>query len=123
MYGYVPADMTQGFTLETFALRQTYSLLDWDRHRLYLGLNIFHVIGLRYATSQYGEAPRNYYSIGSIRGLLNLGLQTYLMRERKIAFYIESGINDIWIENTLANWPDQNPLRHLTMALGFKKEF
>jgi hypothetical protein len=123
MYGHVPAGVAQGFTLETFAVRQTYSLLDWHRHRFYLGLNVFHVIGLRYETSQYGEPPRNYYSIGSVRGLLYLGWQSYLLREQKIAIYFESGINDIWIENTLANWPDQNPLRHLTMALGFKKEF
>jgi hypothetical protein len=123
MYGYVPHAMAGGPGIETFTFRQNFGLLDFGRHQLYLGLNIFHVAGIRYATSQYGEAPRNYYAIGSWRGLLYLGIDTTIIKASGISFYVESGLNDIWIENSLANFPEVNPLEHLTLALGFKKTF
>jgi hypothetical protein len=45
------------------------------------------------------------------------------MRPDKEAFYFEWGINDMWIENTLSNRKEINPLDHTSLGMGFKHSF
>jgi hypothetical protein len=123
MYGIVPPEMSGGVQVETVTIRQTYRFYDWKRFHFHGGLNIFHVLGLQYQTSKYGEAPRSYYPIGSIRGLLNLGTSFMLDRAGKSSFYFESGMNDIWLVNWLSNGDEVNPFRHLSLGLGVKQRF
>lgn len=122
MYGIVPAELAGGPVIETFTVRQTYEFYDWKRLSFYGGLNIFHVVGVRYQTSRYGESPKSYYPIGSIRGLLNLGLN-YWNAKAMNALYFEAGLNDIWIVNSLANSQQVNPGDHVSLALGYKVKF
>ena len=123
MYGLVPSGMSGTKTLETVTIRQTYTFVEWRRFDFHVGLNIFHVLGVTYQASHYGESPKDYYQIGSIRGLLNLGFSLQLDKERKRFFYFEGGMNDMWFENWLANHDVINPSNHLSLGMGYKRRF
>ncbi|MCM2350563.1 MAG: hypothetical protein NDI69_11135 [Bacteriovoracaceae bacterium] len=123
MYGIVPSEISGGPLIETVTLRQTYKLFHWKRISVYTGLNIFHVLGIKYQTHDYGTAPDNYYPIGSIRGIMNLGISVaYNKKESKI-FYVEAGMNDITIVNYINNSSVINPQDEVSLALGFKQRF
>ena len=123
MYGFVPAEVSKGPLIETVTIRQTYRFASWDRMDFYAGLNIFHVLGIKYQTSRHGESPDSYYPIGSIRGLLYLGTELNITRDKLVSMYFEAGINDIWIVNWLANGSEVNPSDHVSLALGLKRDF
>jgi hypothetical protein len=121
LYGLVPGEISGGPVIETVTLRQTYRFWDWKRLGFYGGLNIFHVLGLNYHTEDFRDAPRNYYAIGNLRALLNLGLQVQIKPEK--SFYFEAGMNDLWIENYVSNSNAVNPSKHVSLAMGFKHSF
>jgi hypothetical protein len=122
LYGWVPAEISGGPAIETVTLRQTYRFYEWKRFDFYSGLNIYHVLGLGYRTSEFKDSPKRYYPIGGIRALLNLGFNLH-MRPGKDVFYFEVGINDIWVENSFTNYEEMNPLDHTSMGIGFKHYF
>lgn len=121
MYGVVPAEVAGDHSIETVTMRQTYTFFQGNRLSFHGGLNIFHVLGLSYQTTKFRDSPKAYYPIGSIRGLLNLGLTLRMRKER--SFYFESGMNDIWITNWITNSSVVDPVDHLSLALGFKQSF
>lgn len=121
LYGLVPPDLSGADSIETVAIRQTYRFWDWQRFTFYGGLNIFHVLGLQYQSTKFRDAPEGYYSIGSIRALLNLGAGVQLRESWN--FYFEAGMNDIWITNFVSNSDVVNPTDHVSLALGLKKTF
>lgn len=121
LYGLVPPDLSGADSIETVAIRQTYRFWDWQRFTFYGGLNIFHVLGLQYQSTKFRDAPEGYYSIGSIRALLNLGAGVQLRENWN--FYFEAGMNDIWITNFVSNSDVVNPTDHVSLALGLKKTF
>lgn len=123
MYGVVPTEVSKGPIIETVAFRQTYDIHYWDIMTFYLGLNVYHVLGLRYQTSKYGISPDGYYPIGSIRGLLNLGVSIDVNQRKQREYYFETGINDVWITNYINNIGTMNPIKHFSMALGVKQSF
>jgi len=117
MYGVVPAGISRADTIKTIALRQTY----FFSQKFYFGLNIFHVLGLDYQTGSYRDVPQNYYATGPTRALANLGLQFKTSKTESI--FIESGLTDIWIENYIRNTRTINPINHLSLAIGYRKDF
>jgi hypothetical protein len=117
MYGVVPAGISRADTIETIALRQAY----FFNQKIYIGLNVFHLLGLDYQTGSYRDVPQNYYAIGSIRALANLGFQ--FKTSNKESIFIESGLSDIWIENSIRNNKTINPINHLSVAIGIRKDF
>lgn len=121
MYGFVPPDLSGADSIETVAIRQTYRFWDWRRLSFYGGMNIFHVLGLQYQATKFRDAPEGYYSIGSIRALINLGVSAEV--RNKWGFYFEAGMNDIWIQNFVANTDVVNPSDHVSLGLGLKKKF
>jgi hypothetical protein len=121
MYGFVPEDLSGADSLETVAMRQTYRFWDWERLEFYGGLNVFHVLGLQYQSTKFRDAPEGYYSIGSIRALLNLGVGARVRGNWN--FYFEAGMNDIWITNFVSNADVVNPTDHVSLGLGIKKSF
>lgn len=123
LYGIVPSEMSGGPLIETVTVRQTYSFYDWKRMTFYGGLNIFHVLGISYESSEYGDAPKSYYPIGSIRGLVNLGFALTTNVKETRQFYFEAGLNDIWIVNWLSNNNVVNPGEHVSLGLGIKQRF
>lgn len=123
MYGIVPRDVADAPSIETLTIRQTYRLYDWDRMAFYLGGNVYHVLGVKFQASRYGDAPRNYYPVGSLRMLLNIGASVYVDHRRANAFYVEAGLNDIWLTNTLSNRESVNPSDHVSLAVGLKQDF
>jgi hypothetical protein len=123
MYGIVPKEFSKTEMIETVTLRQTYRFYDWDRMEFYGGLNIYHVLGLRYETSKYREAPNGYYSVNAIRVLLNLGTSIAINHKRDTRFYFEGGINDLWLVNLASNSETVGPWDHVSLALGWKTSF
>lgn len=123
LYGYVPASFSGTDGIETVAVRQTYNFYSWRKLDFHVGLNIYHVLGISYESSNYGEAPEGYYPIGSIRGLLNLGFSYLIDKQEKNIFYFESGMNDIWITNWISNRETVNAIDHVSLAVGYKRRF
>lgn len=123
LYGWVPPEYSEGPLIETVTLRQTYHLTSWKRIDFYTGLNIYHVLSLDYESSKFRDAPSNYYSLGSFRGLLYLGFAMNYKKESMRSFYFESGLNDIWITNWLTNLETVSPEEHISLAFGFKQRF
>lgn len=121
LYGWVPAEISGGPMIETVTIRQTYRFWDWQKLDFYGGLNIFHVLGLDYQTEDFKDAPKRYYPIGSFRALLNLGIAVRMQPQN--TFYFEAGMNDIWIENFVANTDEVNPSNHVSLGMGFKHSF
>lgn len=121
MYGQVPPEVSGDHTIETVTLRQSYDFFQAERLSFHGGLNIFHVLGLEYQTTKFRDTPKSYYPIGSIRGLVNLGLSLKLRGQQ--SFYFEMGLNDIWITNWLTNSSVVNPQDHVSLGLGFKLGF
>lgn len=123
MYGYVPPETAKGPGVQTIVLRQTYKLGNFYNIDFYTGLNLYHVMGAEFKTSQMKDAPRSYYPIGSIRGLLNLGTEVAFKHNKNLFLYFESGINDIWLVNYYNNPKTVSFLEHLSLGLGFKHRF
>jgi hypothetical protein len=123
MYGIVPAGISEGPLIETISIRQTLRFYHWDRIDLYAGLHVFHVLGVTYKTSQNGEYPKGYYPIGSIRGLLNLGTAVSIDEKKKNAYYLEAGINDLWIQNWVNSTRAINLYDLTSLAFGFRHSF
>lgn len=123
MYGIVPKEFSQTDMIETVTLRQTYRFYDWDRMEFYGGLNIYHVLGLRYETSKFREAPNSYYPINGFRGLFNLGTSIAIDQKRETRFYFEGGINDLWLVNIATNSETVSFVDHASLALGWKTSF
>ncbi|MBA2405095.1 MAG: hypothetical protein H0V66_10025 [Bdellovibrionales bacterium] len=123
LYGVVPAEVAGGPLIETFTLRQTYQFGHWKRFDFYSGLNIFHVLGLDYQTSKFKDAPQGYYPIGSIRAILNLGLNIAITKNEERSFYFEAGMNDLWITNSIASSEEVNPTDFFSLGMGFKHRF
>lgn len=122
-YGIVPEAVSKANTIETFAFKQTYDFYDFDRSRFYIGLTIYHALGLNYQTSKYGVSPDGYYPIGSIRGLIFLGSSILTNTSSKTSMYFEAGVNDIWITNFLNYHEEVSLMEMASLALGIKKEF
>ena len=123
MYGFVPSEVSGGPLIETVTLRQTYEFFHWKRIAMHAGLNVFHVLGIKYHTHDYGTAPDSYYPIGSIRGLLNLGISLAYNKNESKLLYMEAGMNDITIVNLFNNSRVINPQDEVSLALGFKQRF
>lgn len=123
MYGVVPTEVSGGPMIETITLRQTYDFYHWERLTFYGGLNIFHVLGIQYRTEDYGDVPDSYYPIGSIRGLLNLGIATAFNKQETRIIYFEGGLNDIAIVNYINNSSVVNLGDEVSLGLGFKQRF
>ena len=123
MYGVVPTELSGGPLIETVTLRQTFEFYQWERLAAYFGLNIFHVLGIQYRTEDYGEVPDSYYPIGSIRGLLYLGLSTSFNKIETRSVYIEAGLNDLALVNYAGNSEVINIGDEISLAIGFKQKF
>ncbi len=123
MYGIVPKEFSKTEMIETVTLRQTYRFYDWDRMEFYGGFNIYHVLGLRYESSKYREAPNGYYSINAFRVLLNMGTSIAIDQKRETRFYFEGGINDLWLVNLVSNSETVSLWDHISLALGWKTNF
>jgi hypothetical protein len=126
LYGIVPSEYSGGADgplIETFAVRQTYRFYEWERMDFHVGLNVFHVLSLRYESAKFKNSPPGYYPIGSVRGLLNLGTSINLNKINTRSFYVEGGLNDIWIVNWLNNYNTINPSDHISIAAGYKFKF
>lgn len=124
MYGVVPAEISGGPFIETITLRQTYDYYFWKRVTFHVGMNIFHVLGVKYQTENYGSVPENYYPVGAIRVLFNpIGVSATINRKQSSMVYFESGWNDISLLNYFNNNEVINPLDDLSLALGFRQKF
>ncbi len=123
LYGIVPSEYSEGPVIETVTLRQTYRFYDWERISTYIGLNIYHVLGLDYQSDKFRDAPESYYQIGGLRALVNLGMEVQVGARELGSFYTEAGMNDLWIVNSLSNQDSVNPFDHISLALGFKHDF
>lgn len=123
MYGFVPAELSGGPAIETVAVRQTFDFYFWKRLTFYGGLNVFHVLGVKYKTSEYGKAPKSYYPIGAVRGLLNIGGEFDLDSRREQHFYFEAGLNDIALTNIVSNADSTNVMDEISLGFGFKQDF
>lgn len=121
MYGIVPAGVSRVGSIETIALRQTLNIYQKFNFKFYIGLNVFHVLGLDYQTGSYRDVPQNYYATGATRVLMSLGTIFYFNKNEGI--YFESGITDIWVENYIRNQSTINPSDHLSLSLGYKSHF
>ncbi len=119
-YGYVPESMDNN-EIETFAFKNYYDVTSFGAFtkeiNFYGGINLYHVIGLKYQTSRLSSYPRSYYRMASIRALLFLGLN---MNHRKnTKFYFESGVNDIWLINYANNAESLNISDYISHAFGW----
>lgn len=123
MYGVVPTEYSEGPLIETVTVRQTYLLYDWRRIDFYGGLNIYHVLSLKYQSSKFKDAPAEYYPIGGIRGIIYGGMAINMNPRRGRSFYFEAGLNDIWLTNWVSNNETVNAFDHGSLALGFKQFF
>lgn len=123
MYGVVPTELSGGPLIETITLRQTYEFYQWDRLSFHGGLNIFHVLGIQYRAEDYGDVPSGYYPIGSIRGLINLGVSTAFNKKKSRIIYVEAGLNDVAIVNYLNNTSVISIRDEISLAIGFKQRF
>ncbi len=126
LYGIVPPEHSEGANgplIETITLRQAYRFYEWKRMDFHLGLNVFHVLSLRYESVKFKDSPRGYYPIGSVRGLLNLGISLNLNKTNTRAFYFEGGLNDLWIVNWMNNYNTVNPSDQVSIAAGYKYHF
>ena len=123
MYGVVPTEVSGGPFIETVTLRQTYEFYHWDRLSAHFGINIFHVLGIQYRSEDYGDVPDGYYPIGSIRGLLNLGLTTAFNKIETRLIYVEAGLNDVALVNYVNNTSVINLEDEVSFAIGFKQRF
>jgi hypothetical protein len=125
LYGIVPEDYSGTEAIETLAIKNNYPLIDLvikkQLLQFYLGWSIYHVIGLNYQTSRNGAAPRNYYRLGSLRGLFYYGISHQV--SQKHGWYFENGMNDIWLTNYFNNQKSIDPADYMSMALGYQYIF
>lgn len=124
-YGYVPNTIA-GKEIETYSFKNNYIFKNTSIHpfdiNFYGGMNIYHVIGLRYQTSRFASYPRNYYRTSSVRALLYLGLDVKL-KGKNNQYYFETGINDIWLINYYNNPETIKPQDYVSLAFGWNKLF
>lgn len=125
LYGYVP-ESEAGKEIETYSFKNDYKFFRYEKHpylmSIYMGVNVYHVIGLRYQTSRFASYPRNYYRISSIRTLLYLGVELETQSNRN-SFFFESGMNDIWIINYYNNQNVLDPKDYISLATGWNHTF
>ncbi len=125
LYGYVPADIA-GNEIETYSFKNDYKVYRYEKLKylstLYIGINFYHVIGLKYQTSRFGSYPRNYYRMSSIRVMPYLGLSVTL-KNKKDDLFLESGVNDVWLVNYYNNPDEINLSDYASLALGWKHPF
>ena len=125
LYGYVPKNIA-GSEIETYSFKSDYKLYNLEAysflHTFYMGMNLYHVIGLKYQTSRLGSYPRNYYRMSSIRFMPYLG---YKLHFNKLVneIYIESGVNDIWLINYYNNPDEINLADYASLGLGWTRNF
>lgn len=103
-YGFVPKNKLQN-KIETYTLKNNLHLFKYELRPLvlesYIGVGLFHVPGNKYKTHEFDGTDDNYYRQSSVRGLLYFGVE---LSYRNIgSFYFESGVNDIWIINSINN--------------------
>lgn len=111
----------------TFAIKNNFNLYLFEYNnsyaQFYTGVNVFHVTGLRYQASRRNNFPDKYYSVGSIRGLFYLGVKGWADSKSPHQAYFESGINDIWLLNSIQNPNSLNMLDYASLALGYSYLF
>lgn len=122
MHGFVREERG-GTEIITIALKNNFDFYRFEYNKsfldLYAGVNVFHVTGLRYQASRRNNYPDSYYSIGSIRGLLYLGARGSVDAKGPHQGYFESGVNDLWIINSLNNSETININDYISLALGY----
>lgn len=116
-------EQTGGTTITSIAIKNNFDLWRIFAGRAYLdlyaGITVYHVTGLRYQARRINRYPDSYYSIGSIKGLLYLGAKGGLKKNSPHQFYFESGINDLWLVNSVANPETVNPADYVSLAAGY----
>lgn len=122
-YGFVPPNQIQN-KIETYTFKNSYSLFFYNYQKidyiLYTGVALYHVPGDKYKTQEISSIPDNYYRQSSIRAQLYIGHEFRL--EETNSIYLESGVNDIWIINSINN--DSIDLKdHVSLGLGYKYRF
>lgn len=122
-YGIVPHSIGGDF-IETYSIKNEhhYPYFDFSKNlnfAPYFGLNIFHVIGLKYQTSRLNNYPRNYYRTSSIRLLPYLGVEYKYDMKKSENYYFEMGINDIWLINLYNNHEVLDYKDYISLALGY----
>jgi hypothetical protein len=124
LYGYVPKNIA-GTEIETYSFKNDYLMYEYEflnrLQHLYIGVNIYHVIGLKYQTSRLNSYPRNYYRMSSIRFMPYLGYK--ILWNKKSEFFLESGVNDIWLVNYYNNLDEINLADYASLAIGWTKNF
>lgn len=122
-YGYVPSTAIQD-KIETYTLKNNFNLARYNyqnfMYKLYTGLSLYHTPGNKYKTNEIAGAPNEYYRQSSIRGQIYIGHEFELYSTN--AFYVESGINDIWLINS-ANNESVDYKDHLSLGIGYKYTF
>lgn len=122
-YGIVPPSPVQN-KIETYTFKNSYSLFSYEyqelKYEFYIGAALYHVPGDKYKTQEIGSIPNNYYRQSSVRAQLYVGHEFRL--EKANSIYLESGVNDIWIINSINN--DSIALKdHVSLGLGFNYRF
>jgi hypothetical protein len=122
-YGLAPANDIQN-KIETYTFKNNLNLFSTQgklfQYSLYTGLGLFHIPGNKYKTHEQDGVSDNYYRQSSIRGLAYIGHE--LQYGKKASIYLESGMNDIWIINSINN--DSIDYRdHVSLGIGFKYKF
>ncbi len=122
-YGIVPANDIQN-KIETYTIKNNFKIYSNEfkvmTYKLYSGLGLFHVPGDKYKTHEYAGIEDDYYRQSSIRGLVYIGHEFEVKKYG--AMYLESGMNDIWIINSINN--DSIDYKdHVSLGLGYKYRF
>lgn len=122
-YGVVPPDNLNR-KIETYTVKNNLKILNLKfkkiDYKFYFGLGLFHVPGNKYKTHEIEGVEDNYYRQSSLRGLIYLGHEVKL--DQRAAIYLESGINDIWIINSINN-DTIDYKNYVSLGIGFKHRF
>ncbi len=125
-WGLVPKEVG-GRNIETTAMKNFWKLGDIERWNIsgdfYTGLNIYYVRGSRYQTSRDNRYPEGYYRIGALRGQFFVGGDFSHILYDKHHFYMESGMNDIVLINTMNNGNAVEYQNYISLALGYRYDF
>jgi hypothetical protein len=122
-YGFVPKNELQN-KIETYTFKNNLHLYHLEYKSFvaetYMGLALYHVPGNKYKTHELGATENNYYRQSSVRGLAYLGFD--LSYRNKVSFFAESGLNDIWIINSINN--DSIDYKdHVSLGIGASYRF
>lgn len=120
----VVREETGGNAIVSIALKNNFDFARFNIYKatyavLYAGVMVYHVTGLRYQARRINRYPDSYYSVGSIKGLLYLGAKGGPSKSSPHQGYLESGINDLWLVNSLNNPKTIDPLEYVSLALGY----